>query len=161
MPSSTSKEEKVEKKSLEKIVEEFGGEIKDKPFDDVAVVEKAGETFTIYESGEILGGGLSVWTGESEEMTPDAEGNFHITNANQLKWMADKIINGEKNFGGITALKMSKEMMDGHKWEYFVLILSFIGWILLCVFIIPIIWVIPYIQTTQVMYYEELKKLSK
>ena len=67
----------------------------------------------------------------------------------------------EENFGGVTALKMSKEMMDGHKWEYFVLILSFIGWILLCIFIIPMIWVIPYIQTTQVMYYEELKKLSK
>ena len=45
VPSSTSKEEKVEKKSLEEIVEEFGGEIKDKPFDDVAVVEKAGETY--------------------------------------------------------------------------------------------------------------------
>jgi len=126
VPSSTSKEEKVEKKSLEKIVEEFGGEIKDKPFDDVAVVEKAGETFTIYESGEILGGGLSVWTGESEEMTPDAEGNFHITNANQLKWMADKIINGEKNFGGITvfletnidlgARKDKDGNITGNKW---------------------------------------------
>ena len=67
----------------------------------------------------------------------------------------------EENFGGIKALMMSKDMMAGHKWEYFVLILSFIGWILLCVFIIPAIWVVPYIQTTQIMYYEELKKLNK
>ncbi len=67
----------------------------------------------------------------------------------------------EENFGGITALKMSKEMMDGYKWDYFCFMFSYIGWILLCVFVIPVIWVIPYIMTGEVMYYEELKKLNK
>ncbi len=67
----------------------------------------------------------------------------------------------EENYGGIKALMMSKDMMDGHKWEYFVLMLSFIGWILLCILVIPVIWVVPYIQATQVIYYEELKKANK
>ncbi len=67
----------------------------------------------------------------------------------------------EENFGGVTALKMSKEMMDGYKWDYFCFMFSYIGWILLCVFVIPVIWVVPYIMTGEVMYYEELKKLNK
>ncbi len=67
----------------------------------------------------------------------------------------------EENYGGITALKMSKEMMDGYKWDYFCLLFSYIGWIILCFFIIPIIWVVPWIITARIMYYEELKKVQK
>ena len=53
-------------------------------------------------------------------------------------------------------------MMDGHKWEYFVFNLSFIGWYLLCgiTFGIAAIWVVPYVTTANVMYYEKLKKLK-
>ncbi|MGM9834806.1 MAG: DUF975 family protein [Bacilli bacterium] len=57
-------------------------------------------------------------------------------------------------------MSKSKEMMEGHKMDYFLFSLSFIGWILLCVFIIPAIWVVPYITCAQAKYYEELKKLS-
>ena len=55
-------------------------------------------------------------------------------------------------------LERSKEMMDGYKMDYFVFILTFIGWALLCVFIIPAIWVVPYASVSMVLYYEELKK---
>lgn len=59
-------------------------------------------------------------------------------------------------------IKRSKEMMDGHKWEYFVFNLSFIGWFLLVPLTLGIIliWLVPYIQTANIMYYERLKKLS-
>lgn len=60
-------------------------------------------------------------------------------------------------------LKQSKEMMDGHKWDYFVFGLSFIGWWLLVgiTFGIAIIYVGPYMSTSMALYYEELKKIKK
>lgn len=59
-------------------------------------------------------------------------------------------------------INTSKEMMDGYKWDYFGFELSFIGWVLLCVVTLGIatIWVYPYVQTANVMYYQELKKLK-
>lgn len=57
-------------------------------------------------------------------------------------------------------MSKSKEMMEGHKMDYFLFMLSFIGWILLCAFIIPAIWVVPYVTCAQANYYEELKKLN-
>ena len=59
-------------------------------------------------------------------------------------------------------MNKSKEMMDGHKWEYFVFNLSFIGWYLLIgiTFGIAAIWVVPYVQTANIMYYDKLKELK-
>ncbi len=60
------------------------------------------------------------------------------------------------------AYKVSEKLMDGHKMEYFVFQLSFIGWEILCSFlIIPIIWFVPYYMTANAMWYDELKKISK
>ncbi len=69
----------------------------------------------------------------------------------------------EENLDGIEVLKKSAKMMDGHKWEYFVLQLSFIGWMLLGSITLGIayIWVMPYMTVTQIYYYDELKKLEK
>ena len=58
-------------------------------------------------------------------------------------------------------IKKSCEMMKGHKFDYFVLGLSFIGWALLCVFIIPMIYVIPYVDVTFALFYENLKNANK
>lgn len=60
-------------------------------------------------------------------------------------------------------LKKSKDLMDGHKWDYFVFGLSFIGWFLLVAvtFGIAIIYVGPYVSVASCVYYEELKKLKK
>lgn len=54
----------------------------------------------------------------------------------------------------------SMELMNGHKAEYFVLQLSFIGWTLLAslTFGILYIWLLPYMQTTYANYYRSLTK---
>lgn len=58
-------------------------------------------------------------------------------------------------------IKKSKDMMYGYKWDYFVFQLSFIGWALLCLFIFPIIYVLPYYYVAETMYYEELKAIKE
>ena len=52
-------------------------------------------------------------------------------------------------------LEKSKSMMKGHKMEYFIMNLSFIGWYFLSVFTfgIALIWVLPYVTVTQVNYF--------
>ncbi len=57
-------------------------------------------------------------------------------------------------------LKKSKDMMKGFKWDYLVFNLSFIGWIILgaLTFGVAFIYVIPYINIANTLYYEELKK---
>jgi uncharacterized membrane protein len=57
-------------------------------------------------------------------------------------------------------LTRSRKMMEGYKLNYLAFNLSFIGWILLCLLVIPMIWVIPYIATAQALYYDELKKTN-
>ena len=57
-------------------------------------------------------------------------------------------------------IRLSKEMMKGHKWELFVLDLSFIGWGFLAM--LPLVgyavqvWTVPYISMTKALYYEKL-----
>lgn len=57
------------------------------------------------------------------------------------------------------ALKKSREMMDGYKWDLFLLGLSFIGWALLCILTLGIgfLWLTPYMQATFAQFYFELK----
>lgn len=61
------------------------------------------------------------------------------------------------------AITASRKMMKGHKWELFVLELSFIGWILLSCLtfgILLIVYVGPYMEATKAAYYEKLKAQS-
>ncbi len=69
------------------------------------------------------------------------------------------ILADNPEMSGYDAMKKSKEMMIGHKWELFVLGLSFIGWILLVsiTFGIAAIYVQPYMEATVVNFYEKLK----
>ena len=56
-------------------------------------------------------------------------------------------------------LRISSEMMDGQKWNAFVLDLSFIGWYILGAFtcgILNIFWVNPYVYATDAELYLEL-----
>lgn len=57
--------------------------------------------------------------------------------------------------GVIECLRESRYMMKGHKWQFFVLNLSFILWGLLCVVTcgIAYLWVAPYIGITEANYY--------
>ena len=59
-------------------------------------------------------------------------------------------------------LKKSRSMMNGYKWDYFVFMLSFIGWMLLAPFtlFILLIWLIPYMIVAKALYYEKLKEIN-
>ena len=54
-------------------------------------------------------------------------------------------------------LSESRMMMKGHKWELFLLMLSFFGWLLLAVFTfgIGLLWLTPYMSMTLVKFYEQ------
>lgn len=61
------------------------------------------------------------------------------------------------------AFAMSKQMMDGNKWNAFVLDLSFLGWIILSLFtcgILSIFYVNPYIYMTNAELYVALKEIT-
>ena len=57
-------------------------------------------------------------------------------------------------------IRESKRLMDGRKGEYFVLSLSFFGWILLGVIPFVGIWVTPYMEVTMCNYYNALLELD-
>lgn len=61
---------------------------------------------------------------------------------------------------GKEALDASIEMMDGHKMDYFVLLLSFIPWILLCTITcgLAVLYVYPYMDATLVNFYQAIKQ---
>ena len=50
--------------------------------------------------------------------------------------------------------------MKGHKWDLFVLMLSFLGWALLgaLTFGILYIWILPYMNTTLILFYDKLRE---
>ena len=57
------------------------------------------------------------------------------------------------------AINLSMRMMRGHKFDLFYLYLSFIGWIFLCLLTLGIglIWFLPYAQTAEASFYEDVK----
>lgn len=73
--------------------------------------------------------------------------------------MAPYIMAENPDIGIFDAIKQSRTMMHGHKWEYFVLGLSFILWHLLGVVTIGIayIYVYPYICATNANFYNSIK----
>lgn len=66
------------------------------------------------------------------------------------------------NTNPMDCIRKSKEMMNGYKMDYFMLVLSFFGWLLLGIFTLGIlyIWLVPYMNVTFILYYEELKKVK-
>jgi len=77
-----------------------------------------------------------------------------------LYWIYYLIADGETE--GLSSIVESWQMMKGHKWDFFVFGLSFLGWILLSVLTLGIlyIWLAPYMTLAMTMYYEELRKKS-
>lgn len=73
--------------------------------------------------------------------------------------MTNFIIADNSNIGAVEAINKSKEMMRGYKMKLFLLHLSFIGWFFLCSLTLGIglLWLIPYVQTSIVKFYDELK----
>ncbi|MBQ5602512.1 MAG: DUF975 family protein [Clostridia bacterium] len=73
--------------------------------------------------------------------------------------MANYIIAENPNMGANEAITLSRKMMNGHKMEAFVLLLSFILWFFLVgiTFGIAAIYVVPYINATMVNFYNKIK----
>lgn len=69
------------------------------------------------------------------------------------------IIYDHPELGCLDTLRRSWFMMKGHKWELFLLMLSFIGWDLLSVFTLCILqlWITPYKQTALAEFYLQVK----
>ena len=74
--------------------------------------------------------------------------------------MARYLLIDHPEYSVIQCIKESTRMMAGHKWELFLLDMSFIGWAFLTFF--PVIgwmvqiWTTPYFATTYALYYEQL-----
>ena len=74
--------------------------------------------------------------------------------------MTPYLLKDEPELSFNAAIEKSMEMMTGNKMKLFLLDLSFIGWMLLCILTLGIgfLWLIPYMQESRVAFYEDLKK---
>jgi len=74
--------------------------------------------------------------------------------------MVNFVLLDDEDLSPMEVIKRSKQLMNGYKLDYFVFALSFMGWILLSVFTLGIlfIWTLPYIEISFVLYYEKLKE---
>ena len=63
------------------------------------------------------------------------------------------------DYGWKACIDTSRAMMNGHKWEKFVLDLSFLGWLIvgsLCLGV-GTLWVAPYMEATNAQFYEYVR----
>ena len=75
--------------------------------------------------------------------------------------MVGNILADNPDIQPMDALRKSKQMMKGHKWNTFVLSLSFLGWEILSLFtfgLLEIFYVRPYIEATYAELYLALKQ---
>lgn len=77
--------------------------------------------------------------------------------------LSQYISHDEPELSGKEVVEKSQELMKGNKGNLFVLELSFIGWAILAVltFGIGYLWLIPYIQVSEICFYEELKNKNQ
>ena len=66
------------------------------------------------------------------------------------------IVHDNPGMSEFDCLKRSQELMKGYKWKLFLLDLSFIGWMFLCVLTLGIglLWLVPYMQTAHAEFYK-------
>ena len=75
-------------------------------------------------------------------------------------WAIDFILAVRPDIDRKEAHRLSKILMDGNKWDCFVLGLSFLGWHLLTIFtfgLLNIFYVNPYMQATYVEFFSDLR----
>lgn len=79
-------------------------------------------------------------------------------------WMVPYIVAENPDVKPREAITLSRKMMDGHKWECFVLWISFIGWIILSALtagLVELFYYAPYKQATMCEYYARLRTAAK
>ncbi|KOP31213.1 DUF975 family protein [Exiguobacterium acetylicum] len=69
------------------------------------------------------------------------------------------ILRDEPSIGILEAITRSRKMMDGHKMEAFMLLLSFIGWALLGIVTLGLafLWITPYFSVTFAKFYDRVR----
>lgn len=113
-------------KTIEEMLSEFGGEILEQVNSDTYYIKKDEVIYTAYVNDEIVEGRIVPWSGVASQPAVDADGNINIYTAEELKWVADQVINGEKNFNGVTitlrqdidlgARKKEDGSWEGNQW---------------------------------------------
>lgn len=74
--------------------------------------------------------------------------------------MVPYILRDEPDLSASEVITRSREMMDGHKWNAFVLDLSFLGWHLLGIItcgLVEVFWTAPYVYSTNAALYEAIR----
>ena len=72
--------------------------------------------------------------------------------------MVPYILEEKKDYTVGKAMKMSRKIMRGHKWELFFLRFSFLGWYILSLltFGLALFYVLPYMNTAEAVFYNEI-----
>ncbi|MQR95870.1 DUF975 family protein [Fictibacillus phosphorivorans] len=67
------------------------------------------------------------------------------------------VLKDHPDIGITAAIKKSRKLMDGYKWKFFVLQLSFLGWGILCILSLGIgfFWLAPYMSASYAAFYNE------
>lgn len=76
-------------------------------------------------------------------------------------YLVGYILADNPDMGTMDALRKSKELMRGHRWNTFVLNLSFLPWMILSAFtlgLLEIFYVMPYMEQTDAQLYRVLKE---
>ncbi|MBY6037267.1 DUF975 family protein [Fictibacillus nanhaiensis] len=70
------------------------------------------------------------------------------------------VLKDQPDIGINKAITESRKLMKGYKWKFFVLQLSFIGWVILCLLTLGIgfLWLAPYMSSSSAAFYNELVK---
>lgn len=89
-------------KTIDDILTEFDGKVEKQVKADTYYVSKDGKDYTVYLDGEITEGKIVPWDGKEAKPAVDEAGNINIYSAAEFAWVANQVINGEKNFSGVT-----------------------------------------------------------
>lgn len=70
------------------------------------------------------------------------------------------ILADDDKISGVDAMRKSMRMMQGYKWRFFCLLLRFFGWFILSILTLGIgfLFLIPYIQVSVAVFYDELRQ---
>ena len=122
-------------KTIDDYVQEYNAVMIEKVKEDTYYVSVDGKECTLYSDGTLADGKIPLWSGESNEIKIESDAKqITINTAEELKWFADQIISGERNFKGIEVILNNnldlggriKEdgSLDGNRWNSMVAVLE-------------------------------------
>lgn len=108
-------EQKTEntEKTIDDYLEDYNGVLVEKLTEDTYCVSIDGKESTLYSDGTLAEGRISIWNGESKEIKTIKDKSITINTPEELKWLADQIISGEKNFKDYTIILNSNIDLGG------------------------------------------------